>query len=124
MGRCPNHKNSKKKGLSHKSARRSKFLSKGVDLIYKELSEGAFDKSLPVNEDLPGMGQFYCLHCDRYFASSAVRNDHFKTKLHKKKVKMMKGDAPHSQLDADLAAGMGRPDNGPSLNMKDVAMGL
>ncbi|KAI5062817.1 hypothetical protein GOP47_0021364 [Adiantum capillus-veneris] len=106
MGRCPNHKNSKKKGLSHKSARRAKFLSKGVDMIYQELSVGAVVKTLPLSEDLPGMGQFYCLHCDRYFASAGVRDDHFKTKRHKKKVKMMQGDAPHSQLDADLAAVM------------------
>lgn len=27
----------------------------------------------------------------------------------------MMGDAPHTQLDADLAAGMGMPDNGPKL---------
>lgn len=27
----------------------------------------------------------------------------------------MNGPAPHSQLDADLAAGMGMPDNGPKL---------
>eukprot|EP00250_Pteridium_aquilinum_P006626 c16504_g1_i1 orf=252-620(+) len=122
MGRCPNHKNSKKKGLSHKSARRAKFLAKGDDLIHKELSAGA--KSLPLNEDLPGMGQFYCLHCDRYFASSAVRDDHFKTKRHKKRTKMLNEDAPHSQLDADIAAGMGKPDNGPSLRANDMAMGL
>lgn len=27
----------------------------------------------------------------------------------------MMGPAPHTQLDADLAAGMGMPDNGPKL---------
>lgn len=27
----------------------------------------------------------------------------------------MMGPAPHTQLDADLAAGMGLPDNGPKL---------
>ncbi|MCI23527.1 zinc finger protein 593-like, partial [Trifolium medium] len=30
-------------------------------------------------------------------------------------VKQMMGDAPHTQLDAELAAGMGMPDNGPKL---------
>lgn len=30
-------------------------------------------------------------------------------------VKQMMGPAPHTQLDAELAAGMGRPDNGPKL---------
>lgn len=27
----------------------------------------------------------------------------------------MNGPAPHTQLDADLAGGMGMPDNGPKL---------
>ncbi|KAE8690532.1 slr0305 protein [Hibiscus syriacus] len=52
------------------------------------------------------MGQFYCLHCDRYFANSTVRDEHFKTKRHKKRMKQMSGPAPHTQLDAELAAGM------------------
>lgn len=30
-------------------------------------------------------------------------------------LKVMAGPAPHTQLDADLAAGMGMPDNGPKL---------
>ncbi|KAG6557475.1 hypothetical protein Mapa_000748 [Marchantia paleacea] len=114
MGRCPNHKNSKKKGYSHKTALRAKFMKKGDDLIHTELRVDE-RKPLPLDEDLPGMGQYYCLHCDRYFASANIRDDHFKTKLHKKRVKMMKGAAPHNQVDADVAAGMGRPDNGPKL---------
>ncbi|CAA6666559.1 unnamed protein product [Spirodela intermedia] len=90
------------------------------DMVYDELlklvkTEAVEAKSLPLNEDLPGMGQFYCLHCDRYFATAEVRDEHFKTKLHKKRVKQMMGPAPHTQLDADLAAGMGMPDNGPKL---------
>lgn len=116
-GKCP-HRKVKKRRLSHKSARRTKFLRKGDDAVYTELSkveDGGESKSLPLDEDLPGMGQFYCLHCDRYFASVAVRDEHFKTKKHKKRVKLMMGSAPHTQLDAELAAGMGKPDNGPKL---------
>lgn len=30
-------------------------------------------------------------------------------------MKQMMGPAPHTQLDAELAAGMGMPDNGPKL---------
>ncbi|KAL5539889.1 hypothetical protein UlMin_005808, partial [Ulmus minor] len=51
----------------------------------------------------------------RYFANVSVRDEHFKTKRHKKRLKIMMGPAPHTQLDADLAAGMGMPDNGPKL---------
>ncbi|KAJ4872170.1 zinc finger (C2H2 type) family protein [Raphanus sativus] len=107
MGRCPTRK-VKKRRLSHKTARRDKF----------ELRKPEAEvKPLKLDEDLPGMGQFYCLHCDRYFSKASVRDDHFKTKKHKKRVKIMNGPAPHSQLDADLAAGMGMPDNGPKLMM-------
>ncbi|KAK1283992.1 hypothetical protein QJS10_CPB21g00320 [Acorus calamus] len=104
-------------------------------MVYDALNEAkeGTSKPLPVDEDLPGMGQFYCLHCDRYFANVLVRDDHFRTKLHKKRAKQMNkvfeaDDAqiprikrrreeqpPHTQLDADLAAGMGMPDNGPKL---------
>ncbi|VFQ75023.1 unnamed protein product [Cuscuta campestris] len=116
-GKCP-HRSVKKRRYSHKTARRTKFLLKGDDAVYQELQKPdglGQAKALPVDEDLPGMGQYYCLHCDRYFANVTVRDDHFKTKKHKKRVKIMMGDAPHTQLDAELAAGMGMPDNGPKL---------
>ncbi|XP_071908292.1 uncharacterized protein [Coffea arabica] len=114
-GKCP-HRSVKKRRYSHKTARRTKFLVKGDDAVYEELHcMVGENKSLPVDEDLPGMGQYYCLHCDRYFANVAVRDEHFKTKRHRKRMKLMMGPAPHTQLDADLAAGMGMPDNGPKL---------
>ncbi|PKA65406.1 hypothetical protein AXF42_Ash005740 [Apostasia shenzhenica] len=115
-GKCP-YRKVKKRRFSHKTARRSKFLVKGDDVVFDELKKLAdvTEKPFPVDEDLPGMGQFYCLHCDRYFANDVARNKHFLSKRHKKRVKQMNGPAPHTQLDAELAAGMGRPDNGPKL---------
>ncbi|GMH09835.1 hypothetical protein Nepgr_011676 [Nepenthes gracilis] len=114
-GKCP-HRRVKKRKYSHKTDRRSKFLLKADDAIYEELQKPMDErKPLPLDEDLPGMGQYYCLHCDRYFPSVAVRDDHFKSKRHKKRLKQMAGPAPHTQLDAELAAGMGMPDNGPKL---------
>ncbi|GAB2226990.1 hypothetical protein Droror1_Dr00008789 [Drosera rotundifolia] len=121
-GKCP-HRNVKKRRYSHKTKRRSKFLIKGDDAVYAELKKtssddgggGVGERVLPVDEDLPGLGQFYCLHCDRYFASAVVRDEHFKSKRHKKRLKQMAGPAPHTQLDADIAGGMGMPDNGPKL---------
>ncbi|KAH8955292.1 hypothetical protein BDL97_08G129000 [Sphagnum fallax] len=103
MGRCPNHKNSHGKHYSHKTARRAKFLVKGDDLIHTELRKVDVPRTQEPNSDLPGLGQFYCLHCE---------------------VKMMDGAAPHNQIDAEVAAGMGRPDNGPRLQVEDPAMTL
>ncbi|XP_027365627.1 zinc finger protein 593 [Abrus precatorius] len=114
-GKCP-HRNVKKRRYSHKTQRRTKFLIKGDDMVYEQLNKAEEERNpLPVDEDLPGMGQYYCLHCDRYFSNVAVRDEHFKTKRHKRRVKQMMGPAPHTQLDAELAAGMGMPDNGPKL---------
>ncbi|KAG8087602.1 hypothetical protein GUJ93_ZPchr0010g7443 [Zizania palustris] len=116
-GKCP-HRKVKKRRLSHKTARRGKFLVKADDAVYDELlklAEDADARNLPVDEDLPGMGQFYCLHCDRYFASESVKEEHYRSKRHKKRIKQMSGPAPHTQLDADIAAGMGMPDNGLKL---------
>ncbi|KAE9465472.1 hypothetical protein C3L33_02626, partial [Rhododendron williamsianum] len=131
-GKCP-HRKVKKRRYSHKTSRRTKFEIKDILSVvfslfffprFLAVSRRFFvdymktdeeKKPLPVDEDLPGMGQYYCLHCDRYFASVAVRDEHFKTKRHRKRVKQMMGPKPHTQLDADLAAGMGMPDNGPKL---------
>ncbi|KAJ0642366.1 putative transcription factor C2H2 family [Helianthus annuus] len=74
-GKCP-HRRVKKRRYSHKAFRLAKFLLKKPD---------DEKTSLPSDEDLPGMGQYYCLHCDRYFANVAVRDEHFKTKWHKKR---------------------------------------
>ncbi|KAL6273680.1 zinc finger protein 593 [Prunus avium] len=113
-GKCP-HRSVKKRRYSHKTHRRAKFLVKGDDMVYDGLNKADEQtKPLPPDQDLPGMGQFYCLHCDRYFNNAAVRDDHFKTKRHRRRVKLLM-EAPHTQLDADLAAGMGMPDNGPKL---------
>jgi len=63
-GKCP-HRKVKKRRLSHKTDRRSKFLIKGDDMVYDELNKPQEDrKPLPLDEDLPGMGQHYCLHCE------------------------------------------------------------
>ena len=38
------------------------------DMVYDELKKPEESKSsLPVDEDLPGMGQYYCLHCEYVF---------------------------------------------------------
>ncbi|KAK4799364.1 hypothetical protein SAY86_024729 [Trapa natans] len=99
-----------------KSTRHPKYAFWKRHAVYEELNKPEEQRRpLPVDEDLPGMGQYYCLHCDRYFSNVAVRDEHFKTKRHKKRVKQMMGPTPHTQVDADLAAGMGMPDNGPKL---------
>ena len=75
----------------------------------------------PLNDDLPGSGQFYCVPCARYFTDGGALAAHNKTKPHKRKVKEFGpgSERPHTQRDAELAAGMGAPDNGQK---KDAMM--
>ncbi|KAL3569522.1 hypothetical protein D5086_029412 [Populus alba] len=77
------------------------------------------EATLPLDEDLPWpwANITVCTASIRYFAKCECEEDeHFKTKRHKKRMlKQMMGPAPHTQLDADLAAGMGAPDNGLKL---------
>ena len=38
---------------------------------------------------------------------------HLRAQDHKRRIKVLMGARPHNQADADWAAGMGPPDNGP-----------
>ena len=53
-------------------------------------------------------------------------SDHLKGKPHKRRTAMLSkhkkdGSKPHSALDAEMAAGMGAPDNGPKLRTAPAA---
>ncbi|RWW24637.1 hypothetical protein GW17_00011067 [Ensete ventricosum] len=71
-GKCPSRK-VKKRRFSHKTARRSKFLLKDI------LFAGSFAIFQVVMD-------CYCFwRCSRYFASEDVRDEHFRSKRHKKR---------------------------------------
>ena len=63
-------------------------------------------RDLPIDNDLPGQGQYYCRYCAKYFLDESVQLIHNKTKIHKKRMKVV-NSTPYSQADADSAAGMG-----------------
>lgn len=56
--------------------------------------------------DKPGNAQFYCLHCARYFINDQALQDHFKTKVHKRRLKALELE-PYSIEDSERAAGFG-----------------
>ena len=76
-----------------------------------------------LDEDVPGYGKHYCIACSRYFQDASALAEHNSTRPHKRKVKMLlTTPKPHTQKDADRAAGMGEPDNGPRLRATDMAL--
>ena len=49
----------------------------------KPENDGKFE-NLPLDEDLPGFGQFYCRVCARYSVSQDALTTHTKTTVHKR----------------------------------------
>lgn len=80
-----------------------------------------------LDEDVPGGGQFYCISCSRYFVDAKALALHQKSKAHKRRIAELaklrdNGMKPHSAADAEWAAGMAKPDNGPRLRAHDAAV--
>ncbi|KAE9369607.1 hypothetical protein N431DRAFT_345302, partial [Stipitochalara longipes BDJ] len=83
-------------------------------------------KSSKAAEDLPGLGQFYCVECAKWFESEHSLVTHRKGSTHKRRVKSLK-DEPYTQQEAEAAIGL-RTDNGPRQaaqeNTKDVEVDM
>lgn len=76
--------------------------------IAEDLKEGKVEGLLnqEVDIDKPGCGQFYCVHCARYFVDGNSLEGHFRSKVHKQRMKQLEVE-PYSQAEAERAAGMG-----------------
>lgn len=85
---------------------RTKRRTKDMDQIHADLKQSAKLKNQPVDYELPGAGQFYCVECARYFADERSLEEHQKSKLHKRRVRELK-EVPYTPEEAERAAGMG-----------------
>ncbi|XP_040280168.1 zinc finger protein 593 [Bufo bufo] len=101
-----NHKNDKKKNIS--KLWKTKRRVKDIDQIHEDLRPENARRLLnqEIDYGLPGNAQHYCIHCARYFVDLKTLRDHFKTKVHKRRLKQLK-DEPYTQEEAERAAGMG-----------------
>ncbi|KAK3921731.1 Zinc finger protein 593-like protein [Frankliniella fusca] len=87
---------------------RTKRRTKDLDQIDEDLKEKNVEKLLnqEVDADKPGKAQFYCLHCARYFISDQALNEHFRTKVHKRRMKALELE-PYTIEESEKAAGLG-----------------
>ncbi|BFU24645.1 zinc finger protein containing protein [Entamoeba histolytica HM-3:IMSS] len=96
-----------------------KHKTKDFDQIVSAIKNGEMNvngemaKAMPIDEDKPGFGQFYCGVCDKHFISQAVYLKHCTQGPHKSKVKRVQKEKPWTVEDAK-----GRIDNGPKLGRK------
>ncbi|KAH0565649.1 hypothetical protein GP486_000959 [Trichoglossum hirsutum] len=61
-------------------------------------------------EDLPGLGQHYCVECAKWFESEHNLVQHRRGKNHLRRVRLLR-EKPYSQREAEAAIGLG-VDNG------------
>lgn len=108
MGKPQRKKRTHKNIKDFKKKFRTRRKTKDIDQIHDDTKPEKIDLYLhqKIDPDLPGEGQHYCLYCARYFINERTLIDHKKTKSHKKRMRSMK-EAPYSQAEAELAAGMG-----------------
>lgn len=86
---------------------KTKRRTKDLDLILKDLSSPDSIQKLKQQEEdenLPGLGQYYCIHCDKYFLDNTALKGHLRGKVHKRRVKELSVN-PYSNLEAEAAAG-------------------
>uniref|UniRef100_A0A1Q3F7P9 Zinc finger protein 593 homolog n=1 Tax=Culex tarsalis TaxID=7177 RepID=A0A1Q3F7P9_CULTA len=81
--------------------------TRDMDLIDEDLKKNS-DALLNQEVDLekPGFGQFYCIHCAQYYINERALQDHFRTKVHKRRMKNLEVE-PYSLEDSLRAAGKG-----------------
>ncbi|XP_037932091.1 zinc finger protein 593 homolog [Teleopsis dalmanni] len=60
----------------------------------------------PVDLEQPGFAQFYCIHCAKYFTDDHAMQSHFRTKVHKRRLKALETE-PYSVEESERAAGHG-----------------
>lgn len=111
MTRARNHRarTTKKKDYkkAHCTARRRRDIDQVQDDIIKVAELQTDNLQFEEDDDLPGLGQFYCLQCAKHFADQVNLDNHKKTKPHKRRVKDV-AQQQYSQTEADRGAGKTR----------------
>lgn len=87
---------------------KTKRRTRDLDLIHEDLSSPTKIQGLkhqPLDEDKAGLAQYYCIHCARYFQDNKALAHHYKSKVHKRRVKQLNVN-PYSTLEAEAATGL------------------
>lgn len=87
---------------------RTRRRRKDLDEINEDLKDGNVEQLLnqKVDLDKPGAAQFYCIHCARHFINNTALQDHFSTKVHKRRLKALELE-PYTIEESERAAGKG-----------------
>ncbi|EJU03499.1 hypothetical protein DACRYDRAFT_114890 [Dacryopinax primogenitus] len=108
MGRLRRSRTHKAQRDVHRASR-TRARTKDLDQIQADLlpARRALLEAQPIDPDLPGLGQHYCVECARYFESDAALKVHWRGKLHKRRCTRLREPA-YTIEEAERAAGLGR----------------
>ena len=96
----PQKKKKKKPPSTHSQKFGTKRRTRDIDQVHEDLQDTSKFDNPKFDEDLPGEGQFYCICCARHFETDKALQSHFKTSIHKRRLKKAKED-PYTQQEAD-----------------------
>ncbi len=88
MGRVRNKRNRCTKNKQYKKRHDTKRRRRDIDQIQDDLKkeqESGQPLEFEHDEDLPGMGQYYCTPCGRHFLNQETLDGHVKSKVHKRR---------------------------------------
>lgn len=86
---------------------KTKRRTRDLDLILNDLSSPDSIQKLKQqaeDENLPGLGQYYCIHCAKYFLDNNALKGHLRGKIHKRRVKELAVN-PYTSLESEAATG-------------------
>lgn len=86
---------------------KTKRRTRDLDLVYNDLASKESITALknqPLDETKPGLGQYYCIECAKYFENQEAQDRHTKGKLHKRRLRDLK-QRPYTPLESEACAG-------------------
>ena len=89
------------------SKKKTRRYTRDLDQIHADLASRKHLQKYhdtKAREDLPALGQYYCIECAKWFESEDNFTKHAKGKPHKRRVKQLK-EGPYSQKEAEAAVG-------------------
>ncbi|KAI4273988.1 MAG: hypothetical protein LQ337_004255 [Flavoplaca oasis] len=87
---------------------KTKRRTRDLDQVHADLRSSrhlAEHKTSKPAEDLPGLGQWYCVECAKWFETEHSMQQHTRGKNHKRRLRMLK-EEPYSHKEAEAAIGL------------------
>ncbi|EDR02748.1 uncharacterized protein LACBIDRAFT_174921 [Laccaria bicolor S238N-H82] len=91
-------------------ASRTRVRTKDLDqiqLIDLDPKNRAALEAQPIDFDKPGLAQHYCVECAKYYETDTALHSHWRSKVHKRRLKQLKEPA-YTIEESERAAGLGR----------------